>query len=211
MFKKLLAFFAAMTVAVAFAAVDVNKATPAELDGIKGIGPVISTKIIDERKKGNFKSWDDFVERVKGIGEVNAAKFSAEGLTVGGAGYKGAAVPAKKGDQPAAAVKVDTKPATTTAAPAKTDAKADAKPAAPAIAKDEKKDPKADAKMKKDEKEKAKADEKKAKADAAKLKKDEAAKAKTDAKPAAIDDKKVDAKPVVKADATKPAASAAKK
>ena len=212
MFKKLLAFFAAMTVAVAFAAVDVNKATPAELDGIKGIGPVISTKIIDEPKKGNFKSWDDFVERVKGIGEVNAAKFSAEGLTVGGAGYKGAAAaPAKKGDKPAAAAKVDAKPATTTAAPAKTDAKADAKPAAPAIAKDEKKDPKADAKMKKDEKEKAKADEKKAKADAAKLKKDEAAKAKTDAKPAAIDDKKVDAKPVVKADATKPAASAAKK
>ena len=215
MFKKLLAFFAAMTVAVAFAAVDVNKATPAELDGIKGIGPVISTKIIDERKKGNFKSWDDFVERVKGIGEVNAAKFSAEGLTVGGAGYKGAAAaPAKKGDKPAAAAKVDAKPATTpatTAAPAKTDAKADAKPAAPAIAKDEKKDPKADAKMKKDEKEKAKADEKKAKADAAKLKKDEAAKAKTDAKPAAIDDKKVDAKPVVKADAAKPAASAAKK
>ena len=212
MFKKLLAFFAAMTVAVAFAAVDVNKATPAELDGIKGIGPVISTKIIDEPKKGNFKSWDDFVERVKGIGEVNAAKFSAEGLTVGGAGYKGAAAaPAKKGDKPAAAAKVDAKPATSTAAPAKTDAKADAKTAAPAIAKDEKKDPKADAKMKKDEKEKAKADEKKAKADAAKLKKDEAAKAKTDAKPAAIDDKKVDAKPVVKADATKPAASAAKK
>ena len=212
MFKKLLAFFAAMTVAVAFAAVDVNKATPAELDGIKGIGPVISTKIIDERKKGNFKSWDDFVERVKGIGEVNAAKFSAEGLTVGGAGYKGAAAaPAKKSDKPAAAAKVDAKPATTTAAPAKTDAKADAKPAAPAIAKDEKKDPKADAKMKKDEKEKAKADEKKAKADAAKLKKDELAKAKTDAKPAAIDDKKVDAKPVVKADAAKPAASAAKK
>ena len=219
MFKKLLAFFAAMTVAVAFAAVDVNKATSAELDGIKGIGPVISTKIIDERKKGNFKSWDDFVERVKGIGEVNAAKFSAEGLTVGGAGYKGAAAaPAKKGDKPAAAAKVDAKPATTpatTAAPAKTDAKADAKSAvtatAPAIAKDEKKDPKADAKMKKDEKEKAKADEKKAKADAAKLKKDEAAKAKTDAKPAAIDDKKDDVKPVVKADATKPAASAAKK
>ena len=56
MFKKLLAFFAAMTVAVAFAAVDVNKATPAELDGIKGIGPGISGKIVDERKKGNCDS-----------------------------------------------------------------------------------------------------------------------------------------------------------
>lgn len=125
MFKKLLAFFAAMTVAVAFAAVDVNKATPAELDGIKGIGPATSGKIVDERKKGNFKSWEDFIERVKGVGEGNAAKFSAQGLTVGGAGYKGAAAaPAKADAKPAAA------PAAA-AAPAKADdkkAKADAKP-----------------------------------------------------------------------------------
>ena len=198
MFKKLIAFFAAMTVAMAFAAVDVNKATPAELDGVKGIGPVISAKIIDERKKGNFKSWEDFIERVKGVGEGNAAKFSAEGLTVGGNGYKGAAAaPAtKKDDKPAAAAKADAKPAAPAAATA-----------APAMAKDDKKDPKADSKMKKDEEAKAKADEKKAKADAAKLKKDEAAKAKADAKPAAKDDKKADAK----ADAAKPAASAAKK
>ena len=140
MFKKLLAFFAAMTVAAAFAAVDLNKATPAELDGIKGIGPSISAKIVAERKKGNFKSWEDFIERVKGIGEGNAAKFSAEGLTVGGAGYKGAATaPAKKDGQPAApaaaAAKADAKPAAApaaAAAPAKADA---AKPAASAAKK----------------------------------------------------------------------------
>ena len=172
MFKKLLAFFAAMTVAVAFAAVDVNKATPAELDGIKGIGPAISGKIVDERKKGNFKSWEDFIARVKGIGEGNAAKFSAEGLTVSGAGYKGAAAaPAKKDDKPAApAAKADAKPAA--APPAAASAKSDAKPvaaAAPAAAKDEKKDPKADAKAKKDADVKAKTDAKPdAKADAAK-------------------------------------------
>ena len=136
MFKKLLAFFAAMTVAVAFAAVDVNQATPAQLDAIKGIGPTISGKIINERKKGNFKSWDDFIARVKGIGEGNAAKFSAEGLTVGGAGYKGAAAaPAKKDDKPAApAAKANAKPAAapaTAATPAKA---ADAKPVAAASA-----------------------------------------------------------------------------
>ena len=139
MFKKLLAFFAAMTVAVAFAAVDVNQATPAQLDGIKGIGPGISGKIVDERKKGNFKSWEDFIERVKGIGEGNAAKFSAAGLTVSGTGYKGAAAaPAKKDDKPAApaaAAKADAKPAAAPAAagaPAKADA---AKPAASAAKK----------------------------------------------------------------------------
>ena len=123
MFKKLLAFFAAMTVAIAFAAVDVNKATPAELDGIKGIGPAISGKIIDARKRGSFKSWEDFIARVKGIGEGNAANFSAEGLTVGGAGYKSAAAPAKN----EADAKVDTKANTKTAKDAKPAAKSDAK------------------------------------------------------------------------------------
>lgn len=101
MFKKLLALFAAMTVAVAFAAVDVNKATPAQLDAIKGMGPAVSGKIIDERKKGNFKNWDDFIARVKGIGEGNAAKFSAQGLTVGKDSY----TPAKAKDAKADAAK----------------------------------------------------------------------------------------------------------
>ncbi len=117
MLKKILAIVAMLYATVAFAAVDVNKATAAELDGIKGIGPGISTKILDERKKGNFKDWNDFVERVKGVGDGNAAKFSAEGLTVNGAGFKGAAA------APAAPAKADIKPAA--AAPAAT-------PAAPA-------------------------------------------------------------------------------
>lgn len=101
MFKKLLAFFAAMFLVAAFAAVDVNKATEAELDGIKGIGPVTSKLIMSERKKGEFKNWDDFVARVKGVGDKSAAKFSAEGLTVSGAKYEGpATAPAKKADKP---------------------------------------------------------------------------------------------------------------
>lgn len=118
MFKKLLAFLAAMSLFAAFAAVDVNKATVADLDGLKGIGPGISAKIVDERKKGDFKDWNDFIERVKGIGEKNAAKFSAEGMTIGGASFKGAAPAGKKDVKPAAA-KADEK-------------KADAKPAAAA-------------------------------------------------------------------------------
>ena len=125
MFKKLLAFFAAMYMAVSFAAVDVNKATAAELDGIKGIGPAISTKIVGERKKGNFKDWNDFITRVSGIGEKSAANLSAGGLTVGGAAYAGApvAAPAKKDDKPAAAAPaakaVDAKPAAAPVASAK--------------------------------------------------------------------------------------------
>lgn len=80
-----------------FAAVDVNKATAAELDSIAGIGPTMSAKIIDERKKGNFRDWNDFITRMPGLGGDKAAKFSAEGLTVHGASLEPAkvAAPAK--------------------------------------------------------------------------------------------------------------------
>ncbi len=82
-----LLFFFAVS---AFAAVDVNKANQADLESIKGIGPVISTKILDERKKGAFKDWNDMVSRVKGVGAGNAARFSADGLTVNGAAFANA-------------------------------------------------------------------------------------------------------------------------
>ncbi len=114
MFKKLLAFVAAMFVAAAFAAVDVNTATTAELDSIKGIGPVKSALIMSERKKAPFKDWNDFVTRVKGVGTDSAAKFSAEGLTINGTSYKSTA-------------KVDAKANAEVKADAKSEAKADAK------------------------------------------------------------------------------------
>ncbi len=119
MIKKLLAAMLALLAAAAFAAVDANKATPAELETVKGIGPAISAKIVDERKKAPFKDWNDMVERVKGVGDGNAAKFSTAGLTVNGAAFKGAPaapVAAKKEDKPAAAPKVEEKKAA--AAPA---------------------------------------------------------------------------------------------
>lgn len=92
MLKKILLILALLYASVCFAAVDVNKAAAPELDSIKGIGPAMSSKILDERKKGNFKDWNDFVTRVKGVGPKNAAKFSTEGLTVDGAAFKGAAI-----------------------------------------------------------------------------------------------------------------------
>jgi len=140
MIKFLVAAFAALFAAAAFAAVDVNKATQAELESVKGVGPAIAGKILDERKKGAFKDWADLVNRVDGVGETNAAKFSAEGMTVGGTAFKGAAPAAKKDDKPAAkaaapaAAPTASKPAAPVAA-ATPAAKPEAKPAA----KDEKK------------------------------------------------------------------------
>ena len=95
MFKKFAAALVALFLAAtAFAAVDANKATQAELESVKGIGPAISTLIINERKKGDFKDWNDMVVRVKGVGEKNAAKMSDSGLTVNGATFTGAPAPA---------------------------------------------------------------------------------------------------------------------
>ena len=149
MIKRLLAALFALIAATAFAAVDVNKASQADLEAIKGIGPSISGKILDERKKGNFKDWPDLVERVKGVGEGNAAKFSTEGLTVNGQGFKGAAAPAAKPSAKSDAKAADAKPAA--AAPAAAAAsKADAK-AAKAEARAKAKADKEAAKAKKDE------------------------------------------------------------
>ena len=146
MFKTIIATLLALFAAAAFAAVDANKATQAELEAVKGIGPAIAGKILDERKKGAFKNWDDMVERVKGVGEGNAAKFSAAGLTVGGAAYGGApaAAPAKKDDKPAAKAEAPkaAAPAVAAAPAAKVEAKAEAK----AMSADDKKADKAAAK-----------------------------------------------------------------
>lgn len=124
MLKKILAIMAMLYAAACFAAVDVNKATAAELDSIKGIGPGTSTKILDERKKGAFKNWTDFIERVKGVGDSNAAKYSAEGMTVNGETFKGAAPAAKKDTK-----KVDAKVAAPASAPVAAVSKAAKSPA----------------------------------------------------------------------------------
>ncbi|TMH13167.1 MAG: hypothetical protein E6H65_04060 [Betaproteobacteria bacterium] len=125
MFKTLVATLLALFAALAFAAsVDVNKATQAELEAIKGIGPAIATKILDERKKGTFKDWNDLVGRVKGVGPGSAAKLSAEGLTVNGVAYTAAAAkPAAS--KPAASMAAASKPAASKPAASKaSDAKA---------------------------------------------------------------------------------------
>lgn len=86
------------------AGVDVNKASAADLDSIKGVGPSTSTKIIEARNTAPFKDWSDLVKRVPGIAEKRAVQLSAQGLTVNGEAFKPGFTPAvaKPADRKAA-------------------------------------------------------------------------------------------------------------
>lgn len=75
---------------ISWAAIDVNQASEAELDGLKGIGPALSGKIQEARQQGPFSSWQDLMRRVKGIQPKSAARLSEAGLSVNGARYPGA-------------------------------------------------------------------------------------------------------------------------
>ena len=68
-------------------AADINTATEAELDSIRGIGPATSRRILAERDKGLFKDWPDLMARVKGIHQATASRYAAQGLTVNGQAF----------------------------------------------------------------------------------------------------------------------------
>lgn len=94
----------------AFAVVNLNTATPEQLESLKGIGPAKAAAIVEYRKKnGNFKTVDD-LNNVPGIGDKTLAKLKPE-ITVSGTTTAPAAAPA----------------ATSTAAPAAKPAAAPAK------------------------------------------------------------------------------------
>ena len=83
--KRILSFLvlALAGINLAFAAVNINTATPSELDGVKGIGPSKAQAIVDYRSKnGPFKSLDD-LKNVKGFGEKSITKLKGE-LSVSG-------------------------------------------------------------------------------------------------------------------------------
>ena len=106
--------------------IDLNKATEVELDALKGVGPVLTKAVMDERKKAPFKNWEDATSRVKGLGPQKASSLSEQGVRVQGSAYT-----VKVADQKPAASKdanSDKQPPKATK-PAAADARAKAAPA----------------------------------------------------------------------------------
>ena len=68
-------------------ALDINQANEAELDSVKGMGPALSAKVLKVRAESPFHSWADFMQRVSGIRQSKAQKFSEQGLTVNGQAF----------------------------------------------------------------------------------------------------------------------------
>ena len=106
--------------------IDLNKATEVELDALKGVGPVLTKAVMDERKKAPFKNWEDATTRVKGLGPQKASSLSDQGVRVQGSAYT-----VKVAEQkPAASKDASTdKAAPKAAKPATADASAKAAPA----------------------------------------------------------------------------------
>jgi competence protein ComEA len=129
MLKKLLMLFVALSLSLTAAwaaAVEVNTADQAALESVKGLGPVKSKAIIDERtKNGPFKDADDLASRVKGLGTKSVTNLEAAGLTIGGASTPPTGAKAKtQAAKPAATAPAATTTAATSTAPAPTPATA---------------------------------------------------------------------------------------
>ncbi|MCE2917812.1 MAG: helix-hairpin-helix domain-containing protein [Rubrivivax sp.] len=114
MIRQLIAAFATATTLLvaaiapnAYAEVEANRASQAELETVKGIGPGLSAKIVKAREAGAFKGWADMVERVPGVGAGNAAKMSTAGLTVGGTAFDPSKLPATEGKKKAGSKAAD--------------------------------------------------------------------------------------------------------
>lgn len=86
---KFLALFLSLFLAstAALAHLDINRATQAELERLKGVGPQLSARILAARASQSFSDWDDIRKRVPGFGTLQSVRLSQQGLTVAGASF----------------------------------------------------------------------------------------------------------------------------
>lgn len=76
-------------------ALDINQATEAELDNLRGLGPAITRRILAARAQHPFTDWADLMGRVSGMGLATAQKLSDQGLRVQAQAWQPPQAPAK--------------------------------------------------------------------------------------------------------------------
>ena len=69
-------------------ALDLNVATEAELDGLSGLGPAFTARVMQARADRPFRDWADFMRRVKGVRQTMAEKLSRQGATIQGQAFR---------------------------------------------------------------------------------------------------------------------------
>lgn len=67
-------------------ALELNRATRAELERLDGVGVSIAARILEEREaRGDYRDWTELAERVPALRGRNLERLKREpGLTVGG-------------------------------------------------------------------------------------------------------------------------------
>jgi len=58
-----------------------------DLDGLRGLGPATTRRMLQEREHAPFRDWTDLMQRVPGIGPRKAQDLSEQGLRVQGQPY----------------------------------------------------------------------------------------------------------------------------
>lgn len=66
---------------------ELAQARELDLDGLRGLGPATTGRILQERERQPFRDWSDLMQRVPGIGAKKAAQLSGQGLRIQGQGY----------------------------------------------------------------------------------------------------------------------------
>jgi len=67
--------------------VDIAQAREIDLDGLRGLGPATTRRILEERERQPFRDWKDLMKRTPGIGPKKASQLSEQGLRVQGQPY----------------------------------------------------------------------------------------------------------------------------
>jgi competence protein ComEA len=68
-------------------ALEINHASEADLDSLRGVGPATTQRLLAERGRRPFADWADLMARVKGVRAPTARKLSDQGLTVNGLAF----------------------------------------------------------------------------------------------------------------------------